>query len=114
MPSVKIADFVSASAKYVRAAANAANADKNAYLTKAEGKALPRDLRDNFENHRVGAQANGSVTKSKFVSRYTDYVAVMAKKADKNGDGFLSATEAKNLPRDLKDNFANFKALRPV
>ena len=38
-------------------------------------------------------QDNGSVTASKFVNRFTDYVAVMAKRADANGDGFITLEE---------------------
>lgn len=112
MSSVKVADFISASAKYIRANVAKANKNGNTYLTKTEAKSLARDLKDNFENHRWGAQANGSVTASKFVSRFTDYVAVMAKRADTNGDGFISTNEAKKLPTDLQDNFRNYKLFR--
>ena len=110
--SVKVADFIRSSASYIRANVRQANADGNTYLTKAESKALARDLKDNFENHRWGAQDNGSVTASKFINRFTDYVAVHAKRADVNGDGFISAKEAKTLPKDLQDNFANYSRFR--
>jgi hypothetical protein len=106
--SVKVADFIRSSASYVRANVRSANADGNAYLTKAESKALAKDLKDNFTNHRFGAQGNASVTAEKFITRFTDYVAVHAKRADKNNDGFISATEAKTLPKDLQDNFRNY------
>jgi hypothetical protein len=112
MSNVKVADFIRSSASYIRANVKQANADGNTYLTKAESKSLSRDLRDNFEAHRWGAQANGSVTASKFVTRFTDYVAVMAKRADANNDGFLSTSEAKKLPVDLQDNFRNYKLYR--
>lgn len=107
---VKTAAFISSSAAYVRATVAKANADKNTYLTKAESAALPADLQDNFGNHRVGAQKNGRVVADKFVERYTAYVAVKAKEADANGNGILSKKEAKNLPVDLQDNFANFRS----
>ncbi|MDX2013312.1 MAG: hypothetical protein SFW67_24160 [Myxococcaceae bacterium] len=112
MSNVKVADFIRSSASYVRANVAQANKDGNSFLTKTEAKALARDLKDNFENHRAGAQANGSVTASKFVSRFTDYVAVMAKRADVNGDGFLSRAEARRLPVDLQDNFKNYSLYR--
>jgi hypothetical protein len=109
MPSVKTADFISSSAAYVRATAKKANADKNAYLTKTEAKALPKDLQDNYEHHRVGGQANARVTVSKFEQKYTDYVAVYASRADRNADGYISPSEVKNLPRDLQDNYWAFR-----
>ena len=37
---------------------------------------------------------------------------MMAKRADTNGDGFISTAESRKLPRDLQDNFANYVALR--
>jgi len=52
------------------------------------------------------------VTASKFVTRFTDSVALKAKAADINRDGSISPAEAKNLPVDLQDNFANFKLYR--
>ncbi|MBL8957834.1 MAG: hypothetical protein JNK82_44075 [Myxococcaceae bacterium] len=106
LPALKTADFIARSAAYVRANVTKANADKNTYLTKAEAKKLPADLRNNYENHRA-AQGNKSVVASKFVQKYTDYVAVHAKKADKNNDGFITSAEVKNLPVDLRDNFWN-------
>ncbi|MFT3713302.1 MAG: hypothetical protein QM817_37075 [Archangium sp.] len=112
MSSVKVADFISSSAAYIRANVAKANKDSNTYLTKAESKSLNKDLRDNFEAHRWGAQDNGSVTATKFVNRFTDYVAVMAKRADTNHDGFISTAESKKLPVDLQDNFKNYKLYR--
>ena len=109
MPAVKVGQFIQSSAAYVRANVRRANTDGNAYLTKAEAKALPADLRDNFEAHRVGSQANSRVTASKFEQKYTDYVAIKAKAADKNHDGYLSPSEVKNLPVDLRDNYWAFR-----
>ncbi len=110
--AVKVADFIRSSASYIRANVRGANTDGNTYLTKAEAKGLAKDLKDNFEHHRWGAQANGSVTAEKFVTRFTDYVAVNAKRADANGDGFISAKEARSLPTDLQDNFRNYSKFR--
>ena len=112
MSSVKVADFVRSSAAYVRANVAKANKDGNAYLTKTESKSLAKDLKDNFEAHRLGSQENGSVTASKFVEKFTNYVAVMADRADANHDGFISAAESKKLPVDLRDNFANYQLFR--
>lgn len=107
LPALRNADFIRRSAGYVRANVNRANADHNPYLTKSEARALPKDLRDNFTHHRFGAQDNASVTAKKFIERFTDYVAVNVKKADKNGDGWVTSLEVKNLPTDLRDNFWN-------
>lgn len=108
MASVKVADFVAASKSYVRANVKKANKDSNPYLTMEEAKKLPKDLRDNFEHHRVGGQANARVSVKKFETKFTAYVAVKAEQADRNQDGFLDAKEAKLLPKDLRDNFWNF------
>ena len=107
IPALRVSDFIRRSAGYIRANVNRANADGNTYLTKSEAKALPKDLKDNFTNHRFGAQANASVTAQKFIERFTDYVAVNAKKADTDGDGWVTSREVKNLPADLRDNFWN-------
>ena len=109
MPAVKVADFIRSSAGYVRANARKANKDGNPYLTKTEAKKLPADLRDNYEAHRVGGQANARVTVAKFEKKYTDYVAVMSKRADKNSDGYISPSEVKHLPLDLHDNYWAFR-----
>jgi len=110
--SVKVADFIRSSASYIRANVRSANTDGNAFLTKAESKNLAKDLKDNFDNHRFGAQDNATVTAEKFITRFTDYVAVHAKRVDTNNDGFISAAEAKKLPKDLQDNFRNYSAFR--
>lgn len=104
--------FVSSTRAYVTANVKKANVDGNTYLTKAEGKALAKDLRDNFEAHRVLGNGNSTVVAKKFIQKFTDYVAVQASKADANGDGYLTTTEAKKLPKDVRDNFANYLALR--
>lgn len=108
MGSIKVSDFIKASRTYVQKNVKEANRDGNPYLTKAEAKALPRDLRDNFEAHRVLGQDNARVSVKKFEQNFVAYVAVNARKADKDGDGILHATDMGKLPRDLRDNFGNF------
>ena len=81
VPSLKISSLVARSAGYVKANVAKANTNGNAFLTKAEAKALPKDLQDNYEAHRQGSQDNGVVTAQKFVEKYTDYVAINLSKA---------------------------------
>lgn len=106
--SVTTAAFISSSAKYVKAAVAEANADKNAYLTKAEAATLPQDLQDNFASYRARGTNNGSVSAKAFVESYAAYVAATTLKADSASNGILSRADAKNLPVDLRDNYANF------
>lgn len=108
MPNIKVNEFINASRTYVQKNVQAANVDGNPYLTRAEAKKLPRDLRDNFEHHRVGGQDNGRVSVKKFQENFVAYVAVQARRADKNGDGILSARDMTRLPKDLRDNVANY------
>ncbi len=112
MAGTSINAFVSSIRGYVTASVKRANADSNPYLTKAEAKALPKDLRDNYETHRVLGNGNDRVSANKFIQKFTAYVAVQAEKADLNGDGLLSTAEAKNLPKDVRDNFANYVTWR--
>jgi hypothetical protein len=108
MANIKVNDFIRSTRAYVQENVKKANTNGNPYLTKAEAKKLPKDLRDNFENHRKLAQENGSVSVKKFENNYVQYVAVHAQRADKNGDGILNARDVTSLPKDLKDNVANF------
>lgn len=108
MANIKVNDFIRSTRAYVQENVKKANTNGNPYLTKAEAKKLPKDLRDNFENHRKLAQDNGSVSVKKFENNYVKYVAVHAQRADKNGDGILNARDITHLPRDLKDNVTNF------
>ena len=102
--SLKVSEFVTRSASYIRAATAAANADGNAYLTKAEARALPSDLKDNFELLR----ASGPLTTSKFISLYRRDVSIWAGSVDSNKDGALSPVEQRKLPSYIKDNVANY------
>ena len=112
MAGSSINAFVKAARSYVASSVKAANTDKNPYLTKTEAKALPKDLKDNYEAHRVLGNYNSRVAANKFVEKFAGYVAVQAEKADKNHDGYLTQTEAKALPKDLRDNFANYLVWR--
>jgi hypothetical protein len=108
MANIRVNEFIRSTRAYVQENVKKANANGNPYLTKAEAKKLPKDLRDNFEAHRVGAQENGRVSVKKFETNYVNYVAVHARRADQNGDGILSARDVTRLPRDVRDNVTNY------
>jgi hypothetical protein len=108
MPNIKVNEFIRATRTYVQKSVAKANTNSNPYLTKAEAKKLPKDLRDNFEAHRLGAQDNGRVSVKKFEANFVKYVAVHAERADQNGDGILNARDVSRLPRDLRDNVGNY------
>lgn len=105
---VGVGELIGASKKYVEAEVKKANANGNAYLTVDEAKKLPADLRDNFDAFRKAGNARVSV--KQFTERFTQYVAKSANAADKNKDGVLTKTDAKSLPKDLRDNFLNYVA----
>ncbi len=112
MPSnkIKVSDFVKASRTYAESVVKRANADGNQYLTKTEAKRLTKDLQDNYKN--LGTDR---VKAKDFVNTFVKYVATNAKKADLNGDGYLTLTDGRKLPQDLRDNFKNYvAATRPV
>ena len=103
---VKIKDLVSSTARYAKKAATAADQNKNKKLTATEARALPADLKDDYKRQ---AKKKPVVTPASFAADQAAYVAASAKKADKNKDGYLSELEEKSLPKDLKDNLANYK-----
>lgn len=108
MPSpirVGVSDLVAASRRYVEERVARANVNHNGYLTTAEAQKLPKDLRDNFEAFR---KSHPRVSVKQFTKDFTEYVAKSAKAADKNNDGVLTATDARRLPKDLRDNFLNY------
>ncbi len=109
MTTLTVKKFISKSNSYIKKEIAKANKDGNSFLTKAEAKKLPKDLRDNFENFRVRAQENGVVTAKELQKAYTKYVAIAGYTADKNDNGLLSYAEAKSLPTDLKDNYADYR-----
>jgi hypothetical protein len=107
---VKVSDFVAASKKYVKKSVTKANKDKNAYLTKAEAKSLPKDLRDNFNTHRKLAQKNERAGAKKFTENFGKYVDVKIRKADSNKDGFIGGSrERRKVPADLRDNLSHYE-----
>jgi hypothetical protein len=105
---VGVGELIGASTKYVQAEVKKANLDGNAYLTQAEAKKLPADLRDNYEAFRKAGHSRVSV--KQFAESFSAYVASSAKAADKNKDGVLTGTDARALPKDLRDNFLNYVA----
>ena len=105
---VGVGELIGASKKYLEAEVKKANLNGNGYLTLEEAKKLPADLRDNYESFRKAG--NSRVTVKQFTESFTAYVTKSASKADKNKDGVLTATDAKSLPRDLRDNFLNYVA----
>src|SRR4051812_16799539 len=106
-PKVKVSELVSSTARYARKSADAADKNKNKKLTATEAASLPRDLRDDFKRQ---AKKSAAITPASFARDQAAYVAASAKKADKNKDGYLSVTEEKSMPTDLKDNLASYKA----
>jgi hypothetical protein len=103
---VGVGELIGASKKYLEAEVKKANLNGNAYLTLEEAKKLPADLRDNYESFRKAGNARVSV--KQFTESFTSYVAKSANAADKNKDGVLTKTDAKALPKDLRDNFLNY------
>lgn len=104
---VKISEFVASTKRYAKKAALAADKDKNNKLSKTEAKGLPKDLRDDYARQ---AKTKSVITPAGFAQDQAAYVAASAKQADADGDGLLSAAEAKNLPRSLKNNYADYVA----
>lgn len=106
---VQVSKLIGKSAAIANNAVKKANVDGNANLTKAEALKLPKALRDNFANYQKAH--GGTVKVEDFIATYGRYVAAMAKRADANGDGVLSATEQKKLPKDLSDEVAALSGL---
>ena len=105
---VSIKSFVQSSERYVGNSVKRANSEGARTLSQAEAKRLPKDLRDNFANYRERTTPDGSVQVKDFQKSFKAYVEATARKADKDGDGYLTKADARKLPADLKDNFRNF------
>ncbi len=73
-----------------------------ATLTAAERDWVPAVARDNFD---TVIATRGTLSKAAFIRTFIGYLTAQANKADKQGNGILSAAEAKALPVDLRDNF---------
>ena len=104
---VNIQELVSASKKYVNDQLKKADVDKNKVLTRTEAKKLAADLKDNFDASGFKLP-NGSVKAADVAKEFVVMMEAWAKASDTNGDGYLSTTEAKALPKSLRDNYVNY------
>lgn len=109
LTKVNIQELVTASKKYVKDQLAKADVDKNKVLTRTEAKKLAADLRDNFDASGFKLP-NGSVKAADVAKEFVVMMEAWAKASDKNGDGYLSTTEAKALPKTLRDNYVNWVA----
>lgn len=103
---VKIAQFVASTARYAKKAALAADKNENGKLSKTEAQSLPKDLRDDYARQAK----TKNVTTTSFAADQAAYVAAASRRADKNKDGVLTATEARSLPAAVKNNYQNYAA----
>ena len=101
---IKTADFVRLTREHARDSTTWANFFGNE-LTAEHRRELSPVLRDNFG--KAARARGGTISKDEFVQTLTRYTRTMARTADRNGDGTLSAAEAKRLPKDLQDNVAD-------
>lgn len=106
---VSIFEFISASKRYAGERFKKADLNGDGTLSSAEAKKLPKDLQDNVAVFRAAAGSKPLRVKG-LASKFADSVEVWSKHAEKNGDGALSAAEAKALPTELQDNFQNFRS----
>lgn len=104
---VNIQELVTASKRYVNDQLKKADVDKNKVLTRTEARKLATDLKDNFAASGF-ALPNGSVKAADVAKEFVVMMEAWAKAADGNNDGFLSTTEAKALPKTLRDNYVNW------
>lgn len=107
LTKVNIQELVSASKKYVNDQLKKADVDKNKVLTRTEAKKLAADLKDNFDASGFKLP-NGSVKAADVAKEFVVMMEAWAKASDTNGDGYLSTTEAKALPKTLRDNYVNW------
>lgn len=107
LTKVNISELVNASKKYVNDQLKKADVDKNKVLTKTEAKKLAKDLQDNFDASQFKLP-NGSVKAADVAKEFVVMMEAWAKASDANGDGYLSSTEAKALPKTLRDNYVNW------
>lgn len=109
LTKVNIQELVTASKKYVKDQLAKADVDKNKVLTRTEAKKLAADLRDNFDASGFKLP-NGSVKAADVAKEFVVMMEAWAKASDTNGDGYLSTTEAKALPKTLRDNYVNWSS----
>lgn len=105
--SANIQELVTSSKRYVDGQVKAANTNRNGYLTPTEAKKLSPDLQDNFAASQFKTSW-GSVKPADVSREFVVMMEAWANAADKNGDGRLSRTEAKSMPKSLQDNFNNY------
>ena len=106
-PKVKINDFVASTARYAKKSALAADKNKDGKVSKTEAKSLPKDLQDDYARQ---AKLKSTITPAGFARDQAAYVAAASRRADKNKDGVLTATEARSLATALKNNYENYAA----
>ena len=104
---VSITELVAASKIYANSQIKKADLNKNQLLTKTEAKKLAADLQDNFDASQFKLPS-GSVKVADVAKEFVVMMEAWARASDKNGDGYLSKTEAKALPKNLRDNYANY------
>jgi hypothetical protein len=104
---VRIDDLVSAANKYVDGQIARADLNKDKKLTPTEAKKLAVDLRDNFGDSQF-KNRGGSVTAADLKREFLVSIEAWARASDKNNDGFISITETKSLPANLRDNVLNY------
>lgn len=107
LSKVSITELVAASKAHVAAQLKKADLNHDKVLTRTEAKQLAKDLQDNFDASQFKLPS-GSVKAADVAKEFVVMVEAWAKASDKNGDGYLSATEAKALPKSLRDNYANY------
>lgn len=107
LTKVNINELVTASKKYVDDQLKKADVNKNQLLTRTEAKKLAEDLKDNFDASQFKLPS-GSVKAADVAKEFVVMMEAWARASDKNGDGYLSTTEAKALPKTLRDNYANY------
>lgn len=107
LTKVSINELVTASKKYVDDQLKKADVNKNKLLTRTEAKKLAADLQDNFDASQFKLPS-GSVKVADVAKEFVVMMEAWARASDKNGDGYLSKTEAKALPKTLRDNYVNY------
>ncbi|MBI3183158.1 MAG: hypothetical protein HYZ28_13560 [Myxococcales bacterium] len=103
-----MSEFVTASEKYVKEQLSRADVGKDGRLSQVDSARLPKDLQDNLTNFKSAKEIRGAVSAKSFSEAFVKYVAAVAKRADRDGDGYLTAKESKGLPKDLRDNYWNY------
>jgi hypothetical protein len=114
MPTTRldVKRFLLTASSYSDKALKKADKDKSGYVTAAELKKLPKDLRDNAQKY---ADVHGRVPVAMFKAAFVAYARANLQKVDRNKDGVLTSADIARLPTDLKDNVkAYVAASKPV